>query len=41
MQKTAIQQKAAKLCPWETLTASLKRYMSLKSSALEKIITAL
>ena len=36
-----IQQKAAALCPWETLTISQKRYMSLKSSALEKIISAL
>ena len=34
-----IQQKAASLCPWETLTASQKRYMSLKSPALKKIIS--
>ncbi len=36
-----IQQKAASLCPWETLTASQKRYMSLKSPALKKIISSL
>ena len=36
-----IQQKAAKLCPWETLTASLKRYMAIKSPVLKKIIAAL
>ena len=36
-----IQQKAAALCPWETLTASQKRYMSLKSPALKKIISEL
>ena len=39
--ESAIQQKAASLCPWETLTASQKRYMSLKSPALKKIISAL
>ena len=36
-----IQQKAASLCPWKTLTASQKRYMSLKSPALKKIISEL
>ena len=36
-----IQQKAATLCPWETLTICQKRYMSLKSPALEKIISEL
>ena len=36
-----IQQKAAELCPWETLTASLKRYMAIKSPVLKKIISAL
>jgi len=36
-----IQQKAAALCSWETLTISQKRYMSLKSPALKKIISAL
>ena len=41
MQKTAIQQNAVALCTWETLTASQKRYMSLKSPALKKIISAL
>lgn len=30
---------AIKLCPWETLTISQKRYMSLKSPALKKIIS--
>ena len=39
MLEPAIQQKAAELCPWETLTASQKRYMSLKSPALKKIIS--
>ena len=39
--ESAIQQKAASLCPWETLTASQKRYMSLKSPALKKIISEL
>ena len=41
MLEPAIQQKAAELCPWETLTISQKRYMSLKSPALKKIIAAL
>ena len=41
MLEPVIQQKAAELCPWETLTASQKRYMSLKSPALKKIISAL
>ena len=41
MLEPAIQQKAAELCPWETLTANQKRYMSLKSPALKKIISAL
>jgi len=38
---SAIQQKAAEICPWETLTASLKRYMAIKSPVLKKIIAAL
>lgn len=41
MLEPKIQQKAAELCPWETLTISQKRYMSLKSPALKKIIAAL
>ena len=41
MLEPAIQQKAASLCPWETLTASLKRYMAIKSPVLKKIIAAL
>ena len=36
-----IQRRAAKVCPWETLTDSQKRYMSLKSSTLKKIIEKL
>ena len=36
--RVQIQRGAAKLCPWETLTASQKRYMSLKSATLKKII---
>ena len=41
MLEPAIPQKAAALCPCETLTISQKRYMSLQSPALKKIITAL
>ena len=39
--ESAIQQKAAEICPWETLTISQKRYMSLKSKTLKKIISSL
>ena len=39
IREPTIQQKAASLCPWETLTASLKRYMAIKSPVLKKIIS--
>jgi len=38
--ESAIQQNAVALCPWETLIASLKRYMAIKSPVLKKIIAA-
>ena len=36
--RVQIQRGAAKLCPWETLTDSQKRYMSLRSATLKRII---
>ena len=36
-----IQRSAAKVCPWETLIDSQKRYMSLKSTTLKRIIEKL
>lgn len=41
MFKVQIQRSAAKVCPWETLTDSQKRYMSLKSTTLKRIIEKL
>ena len=38
MWRVQLQRERAKICPWETLTASQKRYMSLKSATLKKSI---
>ena len=38
MWKVQTLRKGAKLCPWETLTDSQKRYMSLRSATLKRII---